>query len=80
MYTYSLLLLTLGRVGLTSLLLRLALLQESLGDENVILGGDVTVCDGMSETSVVQIVGVQEENCSRRLAFSTGSGDSMVYF
>jgi len=52
MCTYSLLLVSLSGPGLTSLLLTLALLQESLGNENVILLGDLAV--GMSETSVVR--------------------------
>lgn len=41
--TYSLLLLDLSSALSASLLLRLALLQERLGDEHVILGGDRTI-------------------------------------
>jgi len=59
--TYRLLLVSLGGPGLTSLLLTLALLQESLGNKDVILGGDLA--GGMSETSVVRIL-IQEEKCS----------------
>jgi hypothetical protein len=42
--TDLLLLLELGGSLLSGLLLALALLQESLGDENIILGGDAPVC------------------------------------
>jgi len=52
MCTYSLLLISLSRPGLTSLLLTLALLQESLGNEDIILLGDLA--GGMSETAVVR--------------------------
>ena len=40
--TYSLLLLDLGLALSASLLLRLALLEEGLGDQDVVLGGDGT--------------------------------------
>ena len=40
--TYSLLLLDLGLTLSASLLLRLALLEKGLGDEDVVLGGDGT--------------------------------------
>jgi hypothetical protein len=78
MVTYSLLLLSIGSPGLTGLLLGLALLQESLGNENIILGGDFAVGTRCQKRLWYEMI-VQEEKCSRRIAFSTGKGDSMVH-
>lgn len=61
--TYSLLLLELGRLGLAFLLLTLALLQESLGDKDVIFGGDRTVRYDVRIAVVRKCF--QEEKCSK---------------
>lgn len=68
--SYLALLLEVGGAGLTLLLLALALLQDSLWDEDLVLGWDRAV-RRMSEQSGCFGMSLQEENCSTA-AFSTG--------